>query len=114
MRSPLSCTHAGHVAGGLAGIYLGWGMGPKLKAVSHKTADTTASSEAEVIQSLDDFQTSGAQDKGKPKELDAVDVIGGVRRVSVSVSLLTALTAVMASKIIERAGHLPLPKGLGF
>lgn len=106
---------AGHVAGGMAGIYLGWGMGPKLKAVSHNSSQAAANSEADIMQSLDDFERPSAQDKDKsvPKELDAVDVISGVRRISVSVSLLTGLSAVTALKIIERAGHLSLPKGLG-
>lgn len=102
-------VHTGHIAGGLAGIYLGWGMGPKLKARAEVSADSEPSQKS-ALMSLDNPATGEANDA---KDLKVVDVISGVQRVSASVALLTALTGFTASVVIQRAGHLSLPRGLG-
>ena len=108
-----SVDNIGHIAGGLAGIYLGWGMGPKLKAKSGAMADPMNSQdEGDALVSLDSPAPS-QQNGSAPKQLDAVDVIGGVQRVSASVALLAALIGYTATVVIQRAGHLPLPKGVG-
>ena len=104
-------ANSGHIAGGLAGIYLGWSMGPKLKARLPRDSDSSQSQNTALV-SLDTPAPS-KQDDAAPKQMDTVDVIGGVQRVSASVALLTALVGFTASVIIQRAGHLSLPRGLG-
>lgn len=88
-------------------------MGPKLKAkpVLPSDSDQSQSSESALV-SLDKPAPREPKDTA-PKELQVVDVIGGVQRVSASVALLTALVGYTASVVIQRAGHLPLPRGLG-
>ena len=102
-------AYTGHIAGGLAGIYLGWSMGPKLKARLPADSDNRQSS---ALVSMD-TPAPRKQGDAPSKQMDTVDVIGGVQRVSASVALLTALVGFTASVIIQRAGHLSVPRGLG-
>lgn len=79
---------AGHITGLACGLYLGWGMAPKLTP------------------SPDSSPENG-------KLVTAVDAIRPVQHWATALSLLLMQLGVLAVILEERAGRIPFPHGLG-
>ena len=111
---------AGHIIGGLSGIFLGWGVGPTLQPIAEQEASSSNSdkqSEDQRPPSSTTMQMQGAASAEPdivPKDMARINnPVDGIRRVSISAAFLAGLIGIVASTVHDRVGHLPMPKGLG-
>ena len=112
--------NAGHIIGGLSGIFLGWGVGPTLQPVADQEASSSSSdkqSEGQRLPPSKAMQMQGAASAEPdivPKDMARINSpVDGIRRVSISAAFLAGLISIVASTVHDRVGHLPMPKGLG-
>ena len=49
-----------------------------------------------------------------PKNMARINTpLDGIRRVSISAAFLAGLIGVVATTVVDRVGHVPMPRGLG-
>lgn len=109
---------SGHIVGGLTGILLGWGIGPTLLPLSEQedASDTDKPKQNTPLPYVTmQMQTLQSTESGKARKpmQRRIYPMDGIRRVSISAAFLAVLISIVASTVIDRVGHLPLPKGLG-
>ena len=105
--------NAGHVVGGLTGLFLGWGIGPTLVAVP---ADSGDANSPKAMQSKAAQKVSSSRDEAADPSVRLrrkSDPMSGIRQVSISASLLAGLAGIVATTVAQRVGHIPVPHGLG-
>lgn len=110
--------NAGHIIGGLSGIFLGWGVGPTLQRVAEQEASSSKSdkqSEARAPSTAMQIQgAASAEPDMVPNNMARISSpVDGIRRVTISAAFMAGLIGVVASTVHDRVGHLPMPKGLG-
>lgn len=106
--------------GGLTGILLGWQIGPTLLPAAKQGGSsegdkqsqqsTPQPSTAMQMQSTSSSSEAELAPKSMRRRSSPLD---GIRRVSISAVFLAGLISIVAATVIDRVGHLPMPKGLG-
>lgn len=110
---------AGHIVGGLSGIFLGWGIGPTLQTTAEPQApsDAAKQSQKRIPPSSAAMQMQGGERNEPeivPNDMSRINTpLDGIRRVSISAAFLAGLVGIVASTVVDRVGHVPMPKGLG-
>lgn len=109
---------AGHLVGGLSGIFLGWGIGPTLQPTPEAKAPQDAKqSQNRMPPSSTAMQMQDAsrnEPEMVPNNMSRINTpLDGIRRVSISAAFLAGLIGIVAATVVDRVGHVPLPKGLG-